>query len=128
MGEETVREQGERGRATLVHLPVARASLTTGMEDRHSDRHALRYRASFPFLGRRYYVALVAGSEQRDPARLASEAQTLSWWQTTFSLSALAMGLSTMLMATLATAYLLKSMLGIDLLEDHFFLHGLFFR
>jgi hypothetical protein len=37
-------------------------------------------------------------------------------------------GLSTMLMATLATAYLLKSMLGIDLLEDHFFLHGLFFR
>ena len=28
---------------------------------------------------------------------------------------------------TLAAAYLVKSMIGIDLFEDHFILHGLFF-
>lgn len=90
--------------------------------------HAVAYRASFPLFRRRYYIAFFAGYEQRDDRRLAIEAQRKSWWHTTFSLSAVAMFTCTLLMSTLAVAYLLKSVLGIDLFEDHFFMHWLFFK
>ena len=89
--------------------------------------HVIAYRMSLPFLGRRYYFAVFAGREQRSLARLVAESQRKSWWHTTFSVSALLMCLSTGVMCALATAYLVKSMLGIDLFDEHFFLHRLFF-
>lgn len=90
--------------------------------------HVIDYRVSVPFLGRRYYFAFFAGHEQRGLVRLVAESQRKSWLHTTFSLSALTMFTSAMVMSTLATVYLLKSMAGIDLFEDHFFLHNLFFN
>ena len=94
----------------------------------HGAEHVIAYRASIPFLGGRYYVAFFVGREQRAPERQIVDRQRKSWWQTTVGLSALAIGLSTMFMCLVATAYLVKSLLGVDLLDDHFFLHGLFFN
>lgn len=94
----------------------------------HGAEHVIAYRASIPILGGRYYVAFFVGREQRTAERQITENQRKSWLHTTVSLSAVAMGLSTMLMCLLATAYLVKSLLGIDLFDDHSFLHGLFFN
>ncbi len=90
--------------------------------------HAVRYCVSVPFFRRRFYLALLIGSEKRSSERIAVEANDKPWWHTTFSISALVMFASTLLMSTLATAYLLKSMLGIDLMESNFFMHAWFFN
>ena len=95
--------------------------------ERPGLRHVIAWRVSLPFFGGRFYLAFFAGTEQRAPARLAAESQRKSWLHTLASIVIVTGLVSTMLMGTLAAAYLAKSMLGIDLLEDHFFLHGLFF-
>ena len=90
--------------------------------------HVIDYRISIPLFGRRYYFAFFGGHEQRSLGRLVAESQRKSWLHATFSLSAIMMFTSTILMSALATAYLVKSLLGIDVLDDHFFLHHLFFN
>lgn len=93
-----------------------------------STDHVVAYRLSLPVVGRRYYIACFVGREQRSLARLTAEKQRKSWLNLAISMSALAGILSTFFICTLASAYLVKSMLGIDLFEDHFFLHNLFFN
>lgn len=94
-------------------------------------RHKIAYRASSAFFGKRFYIALFAGVEKRCPvrvrdagerrwvARLAMEAALFGW--------AMLCAVAFVLGFALVGAYLLKSGLGIDLFEDHFFLHGVFF-
>ncbi len=90
--------------------------------------HVIDCRVSLPVFGHRYYFACFVGREQRSLERLAEEHQRKSWLHTAFTLTAVAVGISTGLMCTLAMAYLVKSLAGIDLFEDHFFLHHLFFN
>ncbi len=90
--------------------------------------HRVAYRASLPLLGRRYYFAMFLGSEKRTPQRVLADNQRKGWLHTLFGLVSVLALTCTMLMSTLAVAYLLKSALGIDLSEDHFFLHALFFN
>lgn len=90
--------------------------------------HVIDYRISIALFGRRYYFAFFGGHEQRSLGRLVAESQRKSWLHTTFSLSAVMMFSSTMLMSAMATAYLVKSLLGIDVFDDHLFLHHLFFN
>ncbi len=104
------------------HLPGANVVPLCG------SAHVIDYRVSLPLFGRRYYFACFVGCEQRSLERLAEECQRKSWLHTAFTLMAVAVGLATGLMCVLATAYLVKSMMGIDLFEDHFFLHRLFFN
>ena len=87
----------------------------------------LSYRISVGFLGRRFFVAVLAGRERRSPERLAAEAQRKRWRHWLFGAALLVGFGATLLMCTLATAYLLKSLVGVDILEDHFLLHPLFF-
>lgn len=85
------------------------------------------YRISFSLFGRRFFVALLAGVERRSPERLAAEGVRKSWLHVLCTACVLVVFSSTLLMCTLATAYLLKSLVGIDVLDDHFALHPLFF-
>lgn len=98
----------------------------------HAEAAALRsdilsYRISVGFLGRRFFVAVLAGQERRSSERLAIEAQHKRWRHWLFGAALLVGFGSTMLMCTLATAYLLKSLIGVDIFDEHFPLHQLFF-
>jgi hypothetical protein len=116
--------QGRHG--NVVDLRQAGGATEPGHPSR-SEPHTVAYRASVPLLGQRYYLAFFVGSEQRSPRRVAADGQRRSFLHTTFGLSAALMFACMLVMSTLATAYLLKSLLGIDLYDGHFFLHGLFF-
>ncbi len=87
----------------------------------------MRYCASVPLIRRRSYIAVQIGTEKRRIERFAAEAHAKSWLHSAVSLSAVSMFAATLVMSTLATAYLLKSVLGFDLFEDNFFMHGWFF-
>lgn len=85
------------------------------------------YQISFSLFGRSYFIALLAGVERRSPERLKAEGGRKSWLHVLCIACVLVVFASTLLMCTLATAYLLKSLVGIDLLDEHFVLHPLFF-
>lgn len=82
------------------------------------SNHSIEYRVSVPFFGRRYYLTVFAGREQRSLARLVAEGQLpvmqivrmdpLAW---TLMLSLVGFGV---LMALL----LAKAMLGIELTDS----------
>jgi hypothetical protein len=111
----------------VERMPTQADASTPGMSPPSTSPHAISYRISLPYPGGRCYLAILAGREQRSPDRLNREKQQRSWPHTLLSI-AIVVGLTaTMLMGTMAAAYLAKSMLGIDLLDDHFVLHGLFF-
>lgn len=89
--------------------------------------HVVEYRISVPFLRGRYYFAFFGGRCQRSPDRVVAEGQRRSWRHVAFSFGTVFLMASTMLMCGAATIYLAKSMLGIDLFQEHSFLHHLFF-
>lgn len=133
--QPTEHDTADRSNVVRMPLPAELAAVAQRMlADAERTRisgpagHAVSYRISLPLIHRRYYLAFFIGSEKRNLGRVSAEAQRKSWLHTTVSLSAVLMFLSTLFMSTLATAYLLKSMVGIDLFDDHFILHGLFFR
>lgn len=88
----------------------------------------LSYRISFSVFGRRFFFAFLAGREYRSAQRVATEGQTKSWQHRLFGVALLVAFASTMLMSSIATAYLVKSLIGVDVFEDHFPLHPLFFE
>jgi hypothetical protein len=96
------------------------------VRERPNPEHVIAYRTSMPLFGQRYYLAVFSGHEQRRPDRIEAEGQRRPWGYTIVSLLAVVGGISTVVMCTIASAYLVKSMLGIDLFEDHFFLHRTF--
>lgn len=108
--------------------PGDRADTAAAETNAGATGRGLRYCASVPLLGKRYYIAVSIGREKRKIGRLAAEAHTKSWLHTTVSLSATLMFAATLLMSSLATAYLLKSVLGVDLFDESFFMHGGFFN
>ena len=105
---------------------VAGSTKVRAITSRNSA-HVIAYRISLPLFGQRYYFALFSGHEQRNPARLEAEAQRKPWSHTLFGFLAVIGGVSTALICTLAIAYLVKTLLGFDLLEEKSFLHHLFF-
>ncbi len=94
-------------------------------------RHAVAYRISTSFFGRRFYMAFFMGTERRGTERLEREGQIHSFTNILFSLvglawlvfwvSAVAIGLSVIGM------YVLKSAVGINLLDGPSFLHPFFY-
>lgn len=124
--------------ANVVLLPRRPGAPEVGPGDRADSAAAalnagatgrgLRYCASVPLLGQRFHIALSIGREKPNIGRCAAEAHRKSWLHTTVSLSATLMFAATLLMSSLATAYLLKSVLGVDLFDESFFMHGWFFN
>lgn len=89
--------------------------------------HALDYRVSIPFMGRRYYVTLLAGRERRSLARLAREAQLHAKHVAAFYAFALLILGCLTLIGTVLIGYVVKSALDIDLMDGPSLLHGYFF-
>lgn len=91
-------------------------------------RHSLDFRVSLPVLGKRYYLVLLGGKERRSRARLRSEGQDAArrlWIGYALVLGVL---LSASVVFGIMLLYLAKSMLGIDLFDEHSVMHDLFFR
>jgi hypothetical protein len=113
------RTQQTLGQDGIRDLDVALARMAS------DGAHTLDFRSSIPFIRGRYYLRILWGREKRSLSRLIAEGQTrlhrqalvyaaLSWLLVTSS-AALA----------LVALYVLKSALGIDLMDGHFFLHDL---
>jgi hypothetical protein len=89
--------------------------------------HAVDYRASIPFMGRRFYITLLAGRERRSLARLAREAQLRAKHVAAFySVALLVLGCLTVT-GSIIIGYVAKSALDIDLMDGPSLLHGYFF-
>lgn len=94
-------------------------------------RHAIAYRVSSRLFGKPFYVALFAGAEKRCPNRVKDAGEKR--WLLRLMMDAALFGwailcsVALVLGFTVVGIYLLKSGMGIDLFEDHFILHGLFF-
>lgn len=111
--------------SSVLHAPATKSPPPT------KGRHRFAYRASSSVLGRRFYVAIFIGAEKRDDARLQTEKQqktflrlittTLGFVWTLFFVTVVLLGLGVVI------AYLLKSSLGINLFEQHSFLHDYFY-
>jgi hypothetical protein len=122
----------------LHRLPEdIRAALTTEQVDRLAhliakpNRHALAWRASTSLLGRNFYLAVVSGRETRSPGRVRSEGLAMSITRFMVRIIAVAAWITTVaLICAVAGAvllYLVKSHLGIDLMDGPSPLHHYFF-
>ena len=79
--------------------------------------HLVDFRVSIPFLGRRYYITLLFGKERRSRQRLDAERQ-LSTKNATITYFVAAMLIaSAILLCAMAFAYLMKSIVGLDLVK-----------
>ncbi len=91
-------------------------------------RHSLDFRVSLPVLGKRYYLVLLGGKERRSRARLRSDGQDAArrlWIGYALVVSVL---FSASVVFGIMLLYLVKSMLGIDVFDEHSVMHDLFFR
>lgn len=95
-------------------------------------RHRVTYRISVPIMGSRYYFALFFGKEKRSGERLDQEGQSRSIGSLLVRAAMVLWLMSSLVVAiTLAgifILYALKSILGVDLFDGHFFLHPLLFK
>lgn len=127
----------------LPHSPSAvpadiRAALTPEQCERLdqmlADRrtlHAIDYRAATSFLGRRFYVSFFVGPDERSLRRVRRDghvrrlyrliAEITGFCFVVTLLSCLIVG------ATVITLYVVKSALGIDLMDGPSFLHNYFY-
>lgn len=115
-------------RAQLSSEQIAR--LTIQMAPPQA-RHSFTYRASTAWFGQRFYLAVFMGREQRRPDRLDDEDCERSLFALLMSIASFALVTTVFVVfligAGFVAAYLLKSALGIDLFEEHSFLHSFFF-
>lgn len=122
-------------RRLILSLPAhVRATLTADQLDALSlatrpqqAPHQFQYRISFPFLWRRYYLALFFGRERRSLSRLLREGQISAQRTSIVMLAGLSLLVGVSVLTTLASLYLAKSLLGIDLIDGPSVLHGLFY-
>lgn len=89
--------------------------------------HAIDYRVSVPFFGKRFYITLLAGRERRSLERLAREAQLRAKHIASFYSVALLLLSCIFMIALVLLGYVAKSALNIDLMDGPSFLHHLFF-
>lgn len=94
-------------------------------------RHAVAYRISTSFFGRRFYMAFFMGTERRRTERLEREGQIHSFTNILLSIVGLAwlvFWISTVVLGlSVIGMYVLKSAAGINLLDGPSFLHPFFY-
>lgn len=82
-------------------------------------RHAIDYRISVPFFGRRYYLTIFAGRERRSLERLLREGQAMLSRALTFYTVAICSLAGISVVTGLVVFYLAKSLIGIDLFDGN---------
>lgn len=126
---------GERASAVpadmRARLTPEQAARLEHMLATRSTAHAFDYRASTSFLGRRFYLAVLAGAEARSSSRLDQEGLSRRLPSVLFDVAMFCLGTSVLIcLATgiaVVWAYVAKSALGIDLTEGPSFLHDLLY-
>jgi hypothetical protein len=92
--------------------------------------HALHYRFSTSLFGRRFYMAILAGTETRSARRLRDEGIVRSFWAVATELSILCLALAMMICLLTGFAviavYLAKCAMGIDLMDGPSPLHPIY--
>ena len=115
--------------ATLKPAQVRRLAMLIAPD---KAEHRVYYQISAPALGSRYYFALFFGREKRTDQRLELEGQKRSLValliRFTMALWLLSSAVVTLTLIGIFVLYALKSVLGIDLFDGHFFLHPLLFK
>ena len=93
--------------------------------------HAVDYRVSTSMFGRGFYIALVAGGEKRPLRRLRHEGLKRALPAVLFEVAtvclAVAMMVCLLVGVSVVAAYIVKSAMGIDLMDGPSFLHDLFY-
>ncbi len=89
--------------------------------------HMVAYRASIRILFKRYYLTVFFGEESRSQQRLRSEGQLSFYRRLLAYYLALSCVAAAILFGGLLVLYVIKSIVGIDLIEGHSFLHGFFY-
>lgn len=93
--------------------------------------HAVDYRASTSFCGRGFYVAFFVGPEARSLRRLNSDGHRRKLHRIAAEIAGVCLIVSMFVCmlvgATVIVLYVTKSLLGIDLMEGHTFLHDYFY-
>lgn len=126
------------GAGSAVVPDDIREILTPGqlqrLEDMLEDRralHAVDYRASTSFCGRSFYVAFFVGPEARSLRRLNSDGHRRKLHRLAAEIAGACLIVSLfvcmLIGATVIVLYVTKSILGIDLMEGHSFLHDYFY-
>ncbi len=114
-------------RATFTSEQLAALDVAVARTRPRRNRHGFDYRVSLPLLGRRYYFVFLAGRERRSLSRIRGDGENTTWRLSmayAMMMSAIAMG---GLVVAVLLLYVVKSMAGIDLFDEHSFLHGLFY-
>ena len=104
--------------------PAQLAALSRVMQPQSDSR---RLRVSLPVFGRRYYLAVFLGRERRGLQRLRQEGQLSIPLISVVMFVLAGLALPSLIAIILLATYLLKSVLGIDLLDGPSLLHDLFF-
>lgn len=102
-----------------------------GMLEERRALHAVDYRASTTFCGRGFYVAFFVGPEARSLRRLTSEGHQRPLHRLMAEVAGVCLTISLLICmligASVIVLYVTKSVLGIDLIEGHTFLHDYFY-
>lgn len=114
-----------RAQFTSAHLAALEVAIARTRPS--PDRHKTDFRVSLPFFGRRYYLRFLGGIEQRNDGRLQREGQSCPRRQSLAYTVLLSVLVSSGLVAGVVILYFLKSVLGVDLFQDHSIIHNLIF-
>lgn len=120
----------------LRRLPATvRNALTEEQLDAISDAlipdpptHAVDYRVSIPFFGKRFYITLLAGRERRSLERLAREAQLHAKHIALFYSVMLMVLACISFIGLVLISYVVKSALDVDVMDGPSFLHRYFYE
>ncbi len=112
-------------------LTVEQVERLEGMLEERRAFHAVDYRASTTFCGRGFYVAFFVGPEARSLRRLTSEGHRRPFHRLLAEIGSMCLIASLLICALIGAAvvvlYVTKSIVGIDLMEGHTFLHDYFY-
>ena len=112
-------------------LSTDQISRIEGMLADRRAQHAVDYRASTSFLGRRFYVSFFVGPEERSLRRIRSDGHGRAIHRLLAEIAGFCLVVSLLTCLIVGTAvvvlYVTKSILGIDLLDGHTFLHDYFY-
>lgn len=110
-----------RAQFTPQHLAALEVAITRSRP--RPDYHKADLRVSVPFFGKRYYMRFLAGTERRSKSRLEHEGQNRLSRQSLMVTVLISGVVTTALIAMIFGFYILKTLAGVDIFEDHSLFH-----
>ncbi len=109
---------------------AAHAADATDAAAARSGAHALHYRVSTSLFGRRFFMAVLAGTETRSTKRLRDEGTLRNIWSVIIELSIVCLALAMMICLLtgfgVISVYLVKCAMGIDIMDGPSPLHPIY--